>query len=116
MLKKHMVALIVLLTLAGCVAHKYRDLHYQTGGSPPYKITVGDTVNILTSDAREHEFKVIEVTDTGIIGEDIEIAYSDIRVARAKQVNTGETVGNWLSSISVAVLVLMSVAMITLGG
>jgi hypothetical protein len=114
--RQYILALIVLLTLAGCAAHEYRDLHYQAGITPPYKFSVGDTVNILTNDAREHEFEVIEVSDTGITGENIEIAYSDIRIARVKQIDKGETAANWFDSMTVTILVLMSVALIALGG
>lgn len=78
----HVVAiflLVLLLGTAACTA-TMRQVPFDADGSVAANVAVGDTVRILTKNGDRQSFKVTDITMRTLIGEDVEIAFSDIEI------------------------------------
>ncbi len=68
------------------------------------QIDVGDEIKITRNDLTNVTFEVGAVSDEGISGDGVFVAYSDIRQVQVRQSSTGKTVG--LVAAIVAVLAI----------
>ena len=99
----------MLLVLAGCVSHEYEDVTRSGSATIPYQFEVGDTVNIITADSQEYEFKIENISDTGVTGDGHSIQFDDMRIVRMRSVDTGRTVRDtseltfWIMNILVVI-------------
>ena len=89
------IAVFSLATMVvGCVSHEYEDLKRTDNPLQPYEFSVGDRVEIITSDARRLHLKITEISETAIVAGDTEIKFDDIRIARMENVNVEKTFGD----------------------
>ena len=56
-------------------------------------IEVGDKIKIIRTDLTDVTFEVVAVSDEGISGDGVFVAYSDIWQVQVRQHSTGKTVG-----------------------
>lgn len=107
MLKKF-VAVTLILSMSACTSMRPID---KTAVST--NIEAGDSVKIVTKDEREVEFKVIEVSDTSIIGETESVPKDEIASIKKKKIDPGKTAvvgayGYFLVSIIILTAKLLS--------
>ena len=104
---------IAVLSLAamiiGCVSHEYEDLKRTDNPLRPYEFSVGDRVEIITSDARRLHLKITEISETAIVAGDTEIKFDDIRIARMENVNVEKTFGDSVSAFYMGFMLLIFV-------
>jgi len=81
------------------------------------QIEVGDKIEIVRNDLSEVSFKVNAVSDEGISGNGVFVAYSDIRQVRISQFSTAKT---WSLIAGIVVIAAVAVAAsdpgVSLGG
>lgn len=75
---RFMISLVLLLNLAGC-ATVPEHVAVPPDGTMATEVFVGSQVRILKNDGSETEFRVLEVTPTGLRGEDGWVAYQEMR-------------------------------------
>jgi hypothetical protein len=108
-------ALIAILILAGCTTMKPVEmspdqLHDQISSGDI--VGPGDQVKLFTSDGKTHELKVSAITDTSIVGDDIEVPIDDVIAMETKEFSGGDTSVLVLSST----LVLGFIVLVGLSG
>jgi hypothetical protein len=92
---------IVLISFAtGCTT--MRSLPSNDAQSIASQLKVGDNVQITRSDASVVKFKVEAISNEGLTGDGILVAYSDILQVRVREHSTAKTVG-----LVVAILVIV---------
>ena len=83
---------IVLISFAtGCTT--MRSLPTNDAQSIASHIEVGDKVQIIRNDASDVKFKVETISDEGLEGDGIVVAYSDILQISVREHSTAKTVG-----------------------
>ncbi len=87
---KFIIYLVLIAFTAGCTT--MRPLPASDAQSLASQIEVGDKVKIMRNDDTDVTFKVSAVSDEGISGDDVFVAYSDIRWVQVSQTSTGKTV------------------------
>jgi hypothetical protein len=60
------------------------------GAAPPYGIKAGQWCSVKTTDGQTHKFKVTEITESSLIGEDIEVGFTDIASIEVKKRGTAK--------------------------
>lgn len=86
------VTSIVLLSfVTGCTTT--RSLPANDPQSFESQLKVGDKVQITRNDASDVKFKVDAISDEGLAGDGIFVAYSDIQQVRIRELSTAKTVG-----------------------
>jgi len=103
---KFIIYLVLIAFAAGCTT--MRSLPATDAQSLASQIEVGDKIKISRNDYTDVTFKVSAVSDEGISGDGVFVAYSDIRQVQVRQSSTGKTVG--LVAAFVLVLVVASAA------
>ena len=73
------------------------------------QIEVGDKIKIIRNDLTDVTFEVGAVSDEGISGDGVFVAYSDIRQVQVRQFSTGKTVGLFAAIVAgLAIAILAS--------
>ncbi len=103
MVNKLIIYLVLIAFTAGCTT--MRSLPATDAHSLASQIYVGNKIKIMRNDDTDVTFKVSAISDEGISGEGVFVAYSDIRRVQVSQTSTGKTVG-LVAAIVVVVLVL----------
>ncbi len=103
---RFVIYLVLIAFAAGCTT--MRSLPATNAQSLANEIEVGDKINIIRNDLTKVTFEVAAVSDEGISGDGVFVAYSDIRQVRVRQLSTGKTVG--LVAAIVAVLAIAASA------
>ncbi len=98
---KFVVYFALIALLAGCAS--FETLPGTDAQSLASQIEVGDKIKIMRNDDTDVTFKVSAVSDEGISGDEVFVAYSDIRQVQVRQLSTLKTVG--LIAAIIAVLV-----------
>lgn len=83
---------VIALTLAlvlGCT--QYRALEPEGGIEPYQRLSVGDRVAVITADARMVNFKVTGISDSALIGDAVEVPFTDVRIVRIKRIDKSAT-------------------------
>ena len=88
---KFIIYLVLIAFTAGCTT--MRSLPTTYARSLASQIEVGDKINIIRNDLTDVTFEVGAVSDEGISGDGVFVAYSDIRQVQVRQFSTGKTVG-----------------------
>ena len=88
---KFIIYLVLVAFTAGCTT--MRPLPATDAQSLANEIEVGDKIKISRNDYTDVTFKVSAVSDEGISGDGVFVAYSDIRQVQVRQSSTGKTVG-----------------------
>lgn len=79
-----LVMLIALLCLSSCARHHTAKL--PSGKPALQELSVGDTVEIVTADVKEYQFKVVAITETSLVGDDVEVPFEQIRILEVQSV------------------------------
>jgi hypothetical protein len=98
---KIIIYLVLISFTAGCTS--MRPLPATDAQSLASQIEVGDKIKIMRNDDTDVIFKVSAVSDEGISGDEVFVAYDDIRQVQVRQLSTLKTVG--LIAAIIAVLV-----------
>ncbi len=109
---KFIIYLVLVAFTAGCTT--MRSLPATDAQSLASQIEVGDKIKIMRNDNTDVTFKVSAVSDEGISGDGVFVAYSDIRQVQVSQTSTGKTVG--LVAAIVVVLVAIGLSSADFGG
>ena len=113
---KFIVYLVLIAFTAGCTT--MRSLPTTSAQSLASQVEVGDKIKIIRNDNTDVTFKVSAVSDEGISGDGMFVAYSDIRQVQVRQFSTGKTVGLVAAIVAVLAAVASSAGpgQINLGG
>jgi hypothetical protein len=88
---KVVICIVLLAFVAGCTT--MRALPSNDAQSITSQLTVGDEVQITRIDASVVRFKVDAISDEGLAGDGVFVAYSDIQQVRVKEFSAVKTVG-----------------------
>ncbi len=88
---KIVIGIVLFSFIAGCTTT--RVLPTNDAQSIASQLKVGDKVQITRSDASEIRFKIEVISDEGIDGDGIFVAYSDIQQVQIREHSTAKTVG-----------------------
>ncbi len=99
---KFIIYLVLIAFTAGCTT--MRPLPATDAQSLASQIEVGDKIKIMRNDNTDVTFKVSAVSDEGISGDGVFVAYSDIRQVQVSQASTGGKV----SLVAVMALVFLA--------
>ncbi len=88
---KFIIYLVLIAFTAGCTT--MQSLPATDAQSLASQIEVGDKIKIIRNDLTDVTFEVGAVSDEGISGDGVFVAYSDIRQVQIRQSSTGKTVG-----------------------
>ncbi len=102
---KFIIYLVLIAFTAGCTT--MRSLPATDAQSLASQIEVGDKINIIRNDNTDVTFKVSAVSDEGISGVGVFVAYSDIRQVQISQTGSGATLGI-VAGIGILVALLAS--------
>ncbi len=72
------------------------------------QIKVGDKINIIRNDLTEVTFEVTAVSDKGISGNGVFVAYSDIRQVQVRHFSTVKTVSLVVVIVAAVTIVIAS--------
>jgi len=100
---KFVIYLVLIAFTAGCTT--MRSLPATDAQSLASQIEVGDKIEIVRNDLTEVSFKVNAVSDEGISGNGVFVAYSDIRQVQVSQFSNAKT-WSLIAGIVVVVAVL----------
>ena len=81
--------LIIILLVSSCTSHRVIEANKPNIQS---HLKPGDKVRVITKDSQEHEFKVVEVTDEAIVGENQTIMFRDISNLEKVSSNVGKII------------------------
>lgn len=84
------IYLVLIAFTAGCTT--MRPLPTTSGQSLSSQIEVGDKITIIRNDLTEVTFKVADVSEEGLSGDGVFVAFSDIQQVQVRQFSTGRTV------------------------
>jgi len=113
---KFVIYLVLIAFTAGCTT--MRSLPATDAQSLASQIEVGDKIEIVRNDLTEVSFKVNAVSDEGISGNGVFVAYSDIRQVQVSQFSHAKT-WSLIAGIVVVVGVIAAAASdpgLSLGG
>lgn len=88
---KFVISIVLISFVTGCTT--MRPLPAADAQSIASHIEVGDKVQIIRNDASDVKFKVESISDEGLDGDGIFVAYSDILQISVREHSTAKTVG-----------------------
>ena len=88
---RYIIYLVLIAFTAGCTT--MQSLPATDAQSLASQIEVGDKIKIIRIDDTDVTFKVSAVSDEGISGDGVFVAYSDIRQVQVSQGSNGMTLG-----------------------
>ena len=104
---KLIIYLVLIAFTAGCTT--MRSLPATDAQTLASQIEAGDKINIIRNDLTDVTFEVGAVSDEGISGDGVFVAYSDIRQVQVRQFSTGKTVGLFAAIVAgLAIAILAS--------
>jgi hypothetical protein len=105
--KLQITLLFSVVLVLGCSSYRLEE------GKPTEvavsELEIGDTVEIVTADAEKLRFTIEVIDDDALIGNDVRVLKSDIRLVSVKRIDPGKTTGAGLSAVFIVVGVLMLV-------
>ena len=107
---KFIIYLVLIAFTAGCTT--MRSLPATDAQSLASQIEVGDKIKIMRNDNTDVTFKVSAVSDEGISGDGVFVAYSNIRQVQVSQTSIGKTLG----LVAAIVVVVGAIALSDTGG
>ena len=103
---KFIIYLLLIAFTAGCTT--MQSLPATDVQSLASQIAVGDKIKIIRTDETDVTFKVNAVSDEGISGEGVFVAYSDIRQVQVSKTSAVKTVRLTVGIVAVAAIVLLA--------
>ncbi len=100
---KFIIYLVLIAFAAGCTT--IRSLPATNAQSLASEIEVGDKIKIMRNDNTDVTFKVSAISDKGISGHGMFVAYSDIRRVQVSQTSNGSTLGIVAGIVLLAALI-----------
>ena len=100
---KFIIYLVLIAFTAGCTT--IRPLPATDAQSLASQIEVGDKIKIMRNDDADVTFKVSAVSDEGISGDGVFVAYSDIRRVQVSQTSNGTMLGIVAGIVLLAALI-----------
>jgi hypothetical protein len=100
---KFVISIVLITFVTGCTT--MRPLPAADAQSIASHIEVGDKVQIIRNDASDVKFKVESISDEGLDGDGIFVAYSDILQISVREHSTAKTV--WLIAAILTVLIVL---------
>ena len=94
MLGKFISVSLVILLMTGCSTVKPVEMtqeEVQQKISAGELIAVGDNVKVATTDGEVYDFKVTNVTNQQILGDDVEIPIGEVVAIETKEFSVGKT-------------------------
>ena len=88
---RFIICLVLIAITTGCTT--IGPLPATDAQSLSSQIEVGDKIKIIRNDLTDVTFIVADVSDEGLSGEGVFVAFSDIRQVQARQFSTSKTVG-----------------------
>ncbi len=88
---KVVICIVLISFISGCTT--MRSLPSDDAQSIGSQLEVGDKVQIVRRDASDVRFKVEEISNEGLAGDGIFVAYSDILQVSVREHSTAKTVG-----------------------
>ncbi len=102
---RFVIYLVLIAFTAGCTT-TMRTLPTNDAQSLASQLEVGDKIKIIRNDDTDVTFEVVTVSDEGISGEGVFVAYSDIRQVQGSQkISIGET---WVLGAAIVLVVLFA--------
>lgn len=77
------IVLSVFLLNVACT--EYRLVQPDDGEPAVTNLAVGDTVEVVTADAQKVEFEITAIEKDALVGEDVRVAFSDVRLISVRQ-------------------------------
>lgn len=105
---KLIIFLVLIRFTVGCATT--RALPATDAQSLASQIMVGDKISIVRNDLTDITFNVSTVSDEGIGGDGVYVAYSDVRQVQVQQFNAGKTLGLVAAAVALLALALASSA------
>jgi len=90
-LNRFIVCFVLIAFTAGCTT--MRPIYGMDEVSYAAQIEVGDKIEITRNDLTTIEFKITDISNDGISGDDTFVAYSDIQTIQTVKSNTGMILG-----------------------
>ncbi len=106
--------LMIFMLVSGC--HTMQTVAYAEWSSLKGRVEAGDTVEVVTRDARVEKFVVTQVTDDALVGADMRVARQDISRLQASQVHKGRTFGAAFGAAAAVLVILLAAATASLLG
>lgn len=78
------------------------------------ELKIGDTVEVVTVDARKLRFTIEAIEADALVGKEVRVPKSDIRIVSVKQFDAGKTAVAGVGSVAVIVGVLLIAAIAVL--
>ena len=102
------IALVVCacLGLQGCMS--LQGVNVPRARNERADVRVGETVEVTTRDASPQRFKVTEVTDDALVGENVRVAYADMTSLQVRRGDEGQS-GVLLYVLGGVVLVALAI-------
>lgn len=101
--------IVILLVTSGCA--EFRTVPADPVSNRPYDVDVGDTVVVVTADdPGGTEFRIGEITDEGLGGEDVFFAYEEITLLKVSAIDGEETALSIMMGSVMALYIFMGVA------
>jgi len=97
------IYLVLITFVAGCTS--MQPLPATDAESLTSQIEVGDKIKIIRNDDTDVTFRVSAVSDDGISGDGVFVAYSDIRQVQVNQTGNGKTLGIVAGIVILAALI-----------
>jgi hypothetical protein len=88
---KVIICIVLLAFITGCTT--MRALPSSDAQSIASQVEVGDKVQVTRSDGSDVKFKVEEISNEGLAGDGVFVAYSDVLQVRVREHSTAKTVG-----------------------
>ena len=102
---KFIIYLVLIAITAGCTT--MGPLPVTDAQSLSSQIDVGDKIKIIRNDLTDVTFKVAAVSDEGLSGDGVFVAYSDIRQVQVSHASAGAKVG-WVAAMVVGFVALLA--------
>jgi hypothetical protein len=105
------IAVIVVNLLAltpGCT--NFKTVNDQSTAIAISELALGDTVQVVTADARKFRFKIEAIEDDALVGKDVRVSIEDIRLVSIERVDPVETAVAGVGTVGLVLLVLLIAA------
>jgi hypothetical protein len=94
---------------SGCTS--YKSVEGQATEVTISELKVGDTVQVVTADAKKIQFTIEEVRDDELIGEGVHVRKEDIRLVSVKRVDAGQTAAAGVTVGGILLIALLIVGL-----
>ena len=98
--------------MLGCTS--FRTAEGQSTEVTVSELAIGDTVEIITADARKLRFTIEAIEDDSLIGDDIRVPINDIRLVSVERIDPGKTAAAGITTGAIVIVALVIVGIAVL--